>query len=145
MDDPHFAFPPNMDGQRIYELAREFSLIILEDDPYHWLHHHAGERTPSFLSMDVDGRVLRFDSFSKLLSSGLRLGWATGPPPLIERINLHTQAANLHTCSLSQSLIAGLFDKWAARHGGDSARGFEEYVRGVAAFYKSQAEARAPL
>lgn len=27
-------------------------------------------RVPSFLSMDEDGRVLRFDSFSKVLSSG---------------------------------------------------------------------------
>ena len=37
--------------------------------------------------MDVDGRVLRFDSFSKLLSSGLRVGFVTGPPALIERID----------------------------------------------------------
>ena len=53
--------------------------------------------------MDVDGRVLRFDSFSKLLCSGIRLGWATGPAELIERLQLHTQASNLHTCGVSQA------------------------------------------
>ena len=41
--------------------------------------------------MDIEGRVIRFDSFSKVLSSGLRLGFVTGPPPIIERINLHMQ------------------------------------------------------
>ena len=41
--------------------------------------------------MDTEGRVLRFDSFSKILSSGMRVGFATGPKPLIERIVLHMQ------------------------------------------------------
>lgn len=48
------------------------------------------QRTPSYLSMDVDGRVLRLDSMSKILSSGMRIGWVTGPPELVNRINVHT-------------------------------------------------------
>ena len=103
--------------QRIYELARQYSLLILEDDPYHWL-QYTEQRCPSLLSMDVDGRVLRFDSFSKLLASGIRLGWATGPSALIERIQLHTQASNLHTCGLSQTLVSALLDRWADTHEG---------------------------
>jgi DNA-binding transcriptional MocR family regulator len=43
--------------------------------------------------MDVDGRVLRFDSLSKILSSGLRIGVATGPQVLIDQINLHTMVS----------------------------------------------------
>lgn len=57
---------------------------------------------PSFLSMDTEGRVLRFDSFSKVLSSGLRLGYVTGPKPLVERIVLHKQVSILHASSMSQ-------------------------------------------
>ena len=82
--------------KEIYKLASQHDLLILEDDPYYylqvhflrravkgtkfpsnvsvWLQFTGNERTPSFLSMDVDGRVLRFDSFSKVLSSGIRLG-----------------------------------------------------------------------
>jgi len=41
--------------------------------------------------MDVDGRVLRFDSFSKIVSSGLRLGFVSGPKPLLTQIGLHGQ------------------------------------------------------
>ena len=90
--------------------------------------------------MDVDGRVLRFDSFSKLLSSGLRLGWATGPKPLIERLQLHTQASNLHSCGLSQGIVSALFDEWALRHGGDAVRGFEARMEEVAAFYRARCD-----
>lgn len=60
------------------------------------------ERTPSFLSMDVDGRVIRFDSLSKVLSSGIRLGFVTGPKPLLDPITYHMQVSVLHASSLSQ-------------------------------------------
>ncbi|ELW71674.1 X-ray repair cross-complementing protein 5 [Tupaia chinensis] len=57
---------------------------------------------PTFLSMDVDGRVIRADSLSKILSSGLRVGFMTGPKALIERIILHMQVSTLHTSTFSQ-------------------------------------------
>jgi kynurenine/2-aminoadipate aminotransferase len=52
--------------------------------------------------MDTEGRVLRFDSFSKVLSAGLRLGFVTGPKPLMERIELHMQVSTMHTSGLTQ-------------------------------------------
>lgn len=52
--------------------------------------------------MDIDGRVIRLDSFSKVLSSGLRIGFATGPKPLIRSLELSIQANVLHASSLSQ-------------------------------------------
>jgi kynurenine/2-aminoadipate aminotransferase len=81
--------------QRVYEIAQEHDMIILEDDPYYFLHPNRQD-LKSFLSMDTDGRVLRFDSMSKLISSGMRIGFATGPPKLMERLNFHIQATNLH-------------------------------------------------
>jgi tryptophan aminotransferase len=38
------------------------------------------------------GRVLRFDSFSKILSSGIRIGFVTGPTPLLEAIDRHVSS-----------------------------------------------------
>jgi kynurenine/2-aminoadipate aminotransferase len=111
--------------------------LILEDDPYYWM-QFAAQRTPSFLSMDVDGRVLRFDSFSKLLSSGLRVGFVTGPPQLIERIELHQQASVLHSSGVSQALVAGLFDQWARAHGGDIHAGFSAHCSGIVEFYRER-------
>ncbi|KAJ8306399.1 hypothetical protein KUTeg_016944 [Tegillarca granosa] len=86
--------------KRIYEIAREYDLIILEDDPYFYIQFNK-PRVPSFLSMDTDGRV-----FSKLLSSGMRIGFVTGPKPILDRIALHMQASVMHASSLSQCLKA---------------------------------------
>lgn len=90
--------------QRLVQCASRHNLLVLEDDPYYYL-QFGGKRDPSLLSMDREGRVLRFDSFSKLFSSGVRIGFATGPQPLIERIELHTQATTLHTCGLAQAAV----------------------------------------
>jgi kynurenine/2-aminoadipate aminotransferase len=117
----------------IYDIARRHNILILEDDPYYWM-QFSPERTPSFLSMDVDGRVLRFDSLSKLVSSGLRVGFVTGPAPLVEKIELHAQAAVLHGSGASQALVAGLFDAWA-RDAGSAHAGFAAHCRGVCDFY----------
>jgi aspartate/methionine/tyrosine aminotransferase len=38
------------------------------------------------------GRVLRFDSFSKILSSGIRIGFVTGPTPLLDAIDQHVSS-----------------------------------------------------
>ena len=88
--------------KEIYQLAAEHDMLILEDDPYYYLQFLPGDRPPSFLSLDTDGRVLRFDSFSKVLSSGLRLGFVSGPQQLVERIQLHMQCSVLHASSMSQ-------------------------------------------
>lgn len=40
---------------------------------------------PSYLNIDVDGRVIRLDTFSKTVAPGCRLGWITAQPALIER------------------------------------------------------------
>ena len=151
--------------QEIYQIASEYNLIILEDDPYYWMQfggndeeqgqgreqeqgqeqeQNQSNRTKSFLSMDVEGRVLRFDSFSKLLSSGLRVGFVTGPPELIERIEYHAQASVLHSSGISQALVAGLFDRWAESSVGEvnsSYEGFVEHCAGIVEFYKVRRDA----
>ena len=94
----------------IYQLASEHDMLILEDDPYYYLQFLQGDRPPSFLSLDTEGRVLRFDSFSKVLSSGLRLGFISGPPQLVERIVLHMQCSVLHASSMSQIIAHELLN-----------------------------------
>ncbi len=111
--------------------------MILEDDPYYYLNlveKQNGEKTDSdisLLSMDTDGRVLRFDSLSKVLSSGLRIGWCTGPSALIQQIHLHQQANSLHTSGLSQGVTAALLTKWGIQ-------GLDEHVVQVQALYRKQ-------
>lgn len=62
--------------------------------------------------MDTEGRVLRFDSFSKIMSSGLRVGFITGPETLLRQMEFHMQTSSMHTSSLSQVLLFKLLSKW---------------------------------
>ncbi|KAG0215624.1 pyridoxal phosphate-dependent transferase [Mortierella sp. GBAus27b] len=117
--------------REIYEIARDHNLLILEDDPYYYLQY--GDKVPSYFSMDVDGRVLRFDSMSKILSSGLRVGWATGPTELINVMNMVTMTSNLQPSSVSQAITYTLVNSWGHQ-------GFYDHTLKVAAFYRERCQ-----
>lgn len=126
----------SMTAQRkreVYELARQYDMLIIEDDPYYFLQFDK-PWAPTFLSMDVDGRILRTDSFSKILSSGLRIGFLTGPKPLVDRVVLHIQASTMHTSTFTQLLVSQLLHGWGQE-------GFLNHIDGVIEFYRKQRDA----
>ncbi|KAK1231527.1 hypothetical protein PQX77_005359 [Marasmius sp. AFHP31] len=102
--------------KEVLKLAREHNFIILEDDPYYYIYYRATERVPSYFSLELEepevGRVLRFDSLSKILSAGLRIGFASGPERLLSAIDAYTGNSNLQTSSLTQMVTLGLLQKW---------------------------------
>ncbi|XP_015669938.1 kynurenine/alpha-aminoadipate aminotransferase, mitochondrial [Protobothrops mucrosquamatus] len=116
--------------KEIYQLARQYDFLIIEDDPYYFLQFNK-PWAPTFLSMDIDGRVIRTDSFSKILSSGLRIGFLTGPKPLIDRVILHIQVSTMHTSTFTQIMIAQLLQQWGQK-------GFLDHVESVVDFYKKR-------
>ncbi|OWR53640.1 putative Kynurenine/alpha-aminoadipate aminotransferase mitochondrial precursor [Danaus plexippus plexippus] len=101
--------------RRIYEIACKYDLLIVEDEVYMFL-NYTDTVIPSFLSLDTTGRVVRIDSISKVVSAGLRVGWLTGPEPLIRYTELALMSQMLHTCSLAQK-IEGLIE-WEDPAGG---------------------------
>lgn len=119
--------------REVYQLVREYDMLLIEDDPYYFLQFDK-PWAPTFLSMDVDGRVIRTDSFSKILSSGLRIGFVTGPKPLVDRVVLHIQASTMHTSTFTQLMVSQLLHSW----GED---GFLQHVDGVVEFYRTQRDA----
>jgi kynurenine/2-aminoadipate aminotransferase len=126
--------------RELYAVCHAHDLLVLEDNPY--FHLQLSEPwLPSLHSMDEDGRVLRFDSLSKVLSSGLRLGMVAGPKELVDRLVLHMQATSLHTSGVSQALTARLFDHWATTHEGGLCSAFEAHTRDIQAFYRAQRDA----
>ncbi|XP_041129828.1 kynurenine/alpha-aminoadipate aminotransferase, mitochondrial [Polyodon spathula] len=119
--------------REVYQLAQDYDFLIIEDDPYYFLQFEK-PWVPTFLSMDVDGRVIRTDSFSKILSAGLRLGFVTGPKPLIDRIVLHIQASTMHTSTFTQLLVTQLLQRWGQE-------GFLNHIDSVVEFYRKQRDA----
>lgn len=62
----------------------------------------AASSAAGFLSLDVDGRVIRLDTLAKLLGPGYRLGWLAGPPALAAKFSLYTAGTSIGANMLSQ-------------------------------------------
>ncbi|KAL2191900.1 PLP-dependent transferase [Thermothelomyces heterothallicus CBS 203.75] len=63
---------------------------------------------PSFVAIDIDGRVIRLDTFSKTVAPGCRLGWITAQPAVIERFERVTECTTAQPSGFVQGLISEL-------------------------------------
>jgi len=80
---------------------------------------------PSYLRLDVDGRVLRCDSFSKVIAPGSRAGWITAAPIFIERLTRHSETSTQATSGWAQAFIAKLLvEEWKMN-------GWIEWLKGL--------------
>ncbi|KAH6659538.1 pyridoxal phosphate-dependent transferase [Truncatella angustata] len=114
----------------IYEVCRKHDIIIFEDEPYYFLQmqpytgsdspsvsppanvdEFLGGLIPSFLSIDVDGRVMRHDSFSKVVVPGARMGWITASEQIIERYIRHAESCSQGPSGFSQLAMYKLLDE----------------------------------
>jgi len=75
------------------------------------VHAFLSALTPSLLSLDPHGRVLRLDSFSKIIAPGSRTGWITAPAQLIERFVRHSEVSTQNPSGLSQVVLFKLLDE----------------------------------
>ncbi|MDF9759684.1 DNA-binding transcriptional MocR family regulator [Peribacillus simplex] len=87
--------------KRILELSSEYGIPIVEDDPYS-LTSFSGEKISTLKSMDNNGNVLYISSLSKIVASGLRIGWIIGPKPVIERLSDAKQQVDFGHGSFTQ-------------------------------------------
>ncbi|KAK2582667.1 hypothetical protein KPH14_004945 [Odynerus spinipes] len=116
--------------KEIYRLACEYDFLILDDDPYCFI-SYSDEKPKSFLSLDTEGRVIRVDSFSKVISSGMRVGFITAAAPLLASIELHLQSSHLHAPALSQVMLYKLLKIWGHK-------GMMNHVNRIQHFYKER-------
>jgi 2-aminoadipate transaminase len=97
--------------QRLIELADQYGVPIIEDDPYGQLRFE-GEHLPSVVMMDhnfreshdgcYSGNVIYLSTFSKILAPGIRLAWVIAPREVIFKLVQAKQGADLHTATFNQ-------------------------------------------
>lgn len=113
----------------VYELAKKYNVLILEDNPYGDL-RVSGEDVPTIKSMDEDGIVIYCGSFSKILSPGLRVGYAIAPQEIIAKMTVGKQASDVHTPMFNQIVV----DKWMEKYD------FEKHIEKIRGIYKNKLE-----
>jgi len=94
--------------RRLVELAEQYDVMVIEDNPYYFLRFE-GTGVPPVKAYDKYGRVIFLGSMSKILSPSLRIGWIIGPETALEKYVILKQAADIHTNELSQRMVAQFF------------------------------------
>ena len=114
----------------VREVLAGSDTLLVEDDPYRELWYDVPSPAPVAEGLDPS-RFLYMGSFSKTAVPGLRVGFALGPPALVRQCVLAKQAADLHTNSLGQYLLARLLAE----------PGFDDHVAGLRRAYHARRDA----
>jgi DNA-binding transcriptional MocR family regulator len=93
--------------RQLLSLATRLRVPIIEDDTYRELYLNAPP-PPSLHSLDTQSVVIHLNTFSKVLAPGLRLGWLSAAPPIIEQLALLKQRSDPHMPNLNQLIIADM-------------------------------------
>jgi 2-aminoadipate transaminase len=116
--------------RRLVELARKRELLVIEDNPYGLL-RFGGEALPPLYQLEGGDFVVYVGTFSKILSPGIRLGWAVAPPPVMEKVVLGKQASDLCTSTLTQYFVREYFAEGRWR----------EYIESLVGIYRDRRDA----
>jgi DNA-binding transcriptional MocR family regulator len=102
----------------LLELAERYRVPIVEDATYGEL-YFSEPPPPSLRELDTSNIVILLSSFSKAMAPGLRLGWLSAAPSIVDQIALIKQRMDPHTQNLAQLAVARLI------HDGS----FDEHLR----------------
>jgi 2-aminoadipate transaminase len=115
---------------QLVRIAAAREVLVLEDNPYGLLRYE-GDALPPLYALDGGVYVMYLGTFSKILSPGIRLGWVSAPPPVLDKINVGKQGADLCTSTLSQLMVQAYFER------GD----WRDYVGSLTEVYRPRRDA----
>ena len=99
--NPAGTVMPESRRKKLVEIAHEYNLVIIEDDPYGKLRYDIPAVKP-IKAFDDEGRVIYMSTFSKILAPGFRLAWIIAAEDIMRKLALCKQALDLCTAPFSQ-------------------------------------------
>ncbi len=97
--------------KKVYELARKYGVLILEDNPYGDL-RYSGDMVPNIKSFDADGIVIYAGSMSKVISPGMRVAYCIAPKPIFQKLVVCKQGNDVHTNMWAQYICDEFITKY---------------------------------
>jgi 2-aminoadipate transaminase len=101
--NPAGVIMPEKRRKQLVDVANQYDLVIIEDDPYSKLRYDVPPIKP-IKAFDDEGRVLYMSTFSKILSPGFRLAWTIASPEITRKMIICKQALDLCTNTFTQYL-----------------------------------------
>ena len=105
--NPTGATMPIRTRRELLKLAERYRVPIVEDATYGELYFNEVP-PPSLRDLDAQNLVIHLNSFSKVMAPGLRLGWLSAAPSIIDQIAIMKQRLDPHTQNLVQFAMARL-------------------------------------
>lgn len=113
----------------IGEMLSRHEVILIEDDPYGRL-NFTGQVLPAIKSFDASNQIAYLGSFSKIISPGLRVGFAIAPAPLLRKMVIGKQGTDVHTSNLTQAMVYEFCRRgWLSPHIAEVARQYSRKLK----------------
>lgn len=97
--------------KKVYELAKKYGVLIIEDNPYGDL-RYSGEYVPNIKSFDTEGIVIYAGSMSKVISPGIRVAYCICPKPIFQKLVVCKQGNDVHTNIWAQYICDEFITKY---------------------------------
>ncbi len=106
--NPHGVTLNDEQRKDLANLAQEYEVPIIEDDPYGFLNYHQ-PRSP--IKKYAEDWVFYIGSFSKLLAPALRTGWIVAPQCMVRHLSSLKECSDINTATFNHHLVNALLNK----------------------------------
>ncbi|QOU21315.1 hypothetical protein BRETT_001037 [Brettanomyces bruxellensis] len=114
----------------LLQICQKHDILVVEDDPYFHLQlDPSAKNVPSLLKFDNDGRVLRIDSFSKMMMPGMRISVVTANKFFVKKLTMMNELSIHSAAAPSQLIVYMLMQEWRQR-------GFHQWIEYIQANYR---------
>ena len=131
---PNFQNPTGLtyskeNREAVFEVIKDEDMILIQDDPYGELRFE-GDRIP-YIGLNQTNKNIYLGSFSKIVTPGMRLGYAIADKEIIKMLETAKQASDLHSNIFGQYLIADYLQN----------NDLDKHIEKIKKLYKTQANA----
>ena len=132
---PNFQNPTGLtytkeNREKVFEAIKNEEMILVQDDPYGELRFEDSERIP-YIGMNQTRKNIYLGSFSKIVTPGMRLGYAIADKEIIKMLETAKQASDLHSNIFGQYLISDYLQN----------NDLDKHIEKIKKLYKTQATA----